>query len=91
MVVLLFHPRRCSLPHKFFEGQAEGAVARESAALCQLLCGKFLRFVYIFAEEPDKMLYAQSVDVDVVGDALLCKVRAKIGAVGADGHRKMRK
>ncbi len=67
------------------EGATEGGVAAEAAFVGQLLGGEGSFGGDGLAVVVDEMLYAQLVDVGIVGLALLCEVEAEVGAVGADG------
>ena len=78
------HPDRNTLPHSLFKGEAEGAVAAESAVFGKLLYDDGLFGSDCLAIELHEVVDAQIVDVGIVGDALTGEILAEIGTVGAE-------
>ena len=79
------HPGSDGLAVEQFEGRGEGAVAAESALLGKFCGGDGRIRTDTFPIEPHEVVYAQAVDIGIVGDALQGEIVAQIGAVGADG------
>ena len=71
------------------KGGAEGAIAVEAALLGKHdgRCG--WHRILILMVEADEMLDAQTVDIGIIGDALLGKVGTEVGAVGTDDDSKL--
>ena len=77
------HPDGDSHPHSLFEDGTERAVAAETALVGKLFGYHRLAGGDCLMVELDEVLYAQAVDVGIVGAALHGKVLAEIDAVGA--------
>ena len=85
LLLSAMHPRCNGSSHDLLERVAEGAVAVETTLERQLLGGKFTPVGQRLFIEADKVADAKTVDVSVVGDALLGKVLAQISTVCTDG------
>ena len=85
------HPGRHGLSNALFEGRTEGAVASEAALGGQLLGSERTLCGDGFMVKVDKMVDAQTVDVGVVGQALLGEILAEVIVIGANGLRELGK
>ncbi len=85
LLVLFLLPHPCCDSHASvnLEGGAEGAVTAESALTGQFLCGDRTRDGVGFGIEPFEVLYAQQVDIGIVGGVRLCEVGSEIGTVSS--------
>ena len=69
LFALALHPRLYALAHALGEGAAEGAVTAEAALLGQLLDAYILTSSNALLIETDKVVDAQVININIVGDA----------------------
>ena len=73
----------------FLESGAEGAIAAETALLGKGAGRSGLQPTLVLTIQADEMLDTQTVDIGIIGDALLGKVGTEVGAVGANDNGKL--
>ena len=66
------------------KGGREGAVAAEATFVSQLLGGEVAQGGNGYLIETLELGNAQSVDIGVIGDVLLCEILAEVGTVGTN-------
>lgn len=77
------------MSHALFEGEDEGAITSETAAVCQFLDGERTAGGNCLTIEADEMIDAQIVDIGIVGDALAGEILAEIGTVCTNSLGKL--
>ena len=91
LFVGVVHPRSDTLTRAQGEGTTEGAIAAETALLCQLLGANGLSGSSNLLVAVDEVVDAQVVDIGVIGNALTREILAEIVAVGANGLSQLQK
>ena len=84
------HPLRCCHSHALLEGGVKCTITAEAALIGQLLHRYRLMGCVCFLVEVNEVLNAQTVDVGIVGGALLGKVLTEIDTVDAYLYGKLR-
>ena len=79
------HPDGDALARALHKCAAEGAVAAETALLCQLLGANGLTGSDGLVVETDEVVDAQVVDIGVIGNAVTREILAEVVTVGANG------